>query len=162
MTLVIFLGGAYYNNSTTAPAWSPYDLDMTEAHTPGKSDTSTLWRTGSLRIATVPGFFVHDDPQADPANYHYDRPISQGGSVLGLLNRPYQIDDSTMSRTQWQKFETWLNETNANASPNVVYKLIIMGRHGQGEHNVAEAKYGTIKWNVSSYASTPIREILTP
>jgi len=163
--LIVFLGGAYYNTSTTAPAWSPYNLDMTGVLTPGKSDTSTPWRTGTLRIATVPGFFVHDDPHADPANYHYDRPVSQGGSVLGLLNRPYQIVDGTSHtsgfQTQWQKFETWLNETNVNAPPNVVYKLIVMGRHGQGEHNVAEAKYGTIQWDVSNLAIGRQFNILT-
>jgi len=131
---------------------------MTEVITAGKSDNTAPSRPGSLRIATVPGFFVHDDPHADPANYHYDQPVAQGGSVLGLLNRPYQLEDEYIhsnagAQTQWQKFETWLNETNEKAPPNTVYKLMYMGRHGQGEHNVAEAKYGTIRWDVSNYQS---------
>lgn len=115
-----------------------------------KPETVAPPRPGQLQIVTVPGFFVHDDPEADPSTYHYDRP-TPGGGVLGLLNRPYDIDTNGVYKTQWQKFEIWLNETNQNSSPNVTYKLIYMGRHGQGEHNVAEAKYGTIKWDVSNY-----------
>ncbi len=29
------------------------------------------------------------------------------------------------------------------------YKLLVMGRHGQGFHNAAESYYGTPAWNVS-------------
>ena len=29
------------------------------------------------------------------------------------------------------------------------YKLLYMGRHGEGYHNVAEAFYGTPAWDVS-------------
>lgn len=110
-------------------------------------------RPGRLQIETMPGYFVHDDPDANPADYHYNRPSSRGGEVLGLLNRPYTVDDDSAFnnggfQTQWQKFETWLNYTNMFAPSNTVYKLIYMGRHGQGEHNVAEAKYGTIRWDV--------------
>jgi hypothetical protein len=31
------------------------------------------------------------------------------------------------------------------------YKLLYFGRHGEGEHNVAEAKYGTEAWDVSRF-----------
>jgi broad specificity phosphatase PhoE len=34
-----------------------------------------------------------------------------------------------------------------NAPHDVTYKLLYLGRHGEGEHNVAEAKYGTEKWD---------------
>jgi hypothetical protein len=35
------------------------------------------------------------------------------------------------------------------------YKVLFLGRHGQGWHNVAEAKYGTKAWDVcSSYSFT--------
>ena len=29
------------------------------------------------------------------------------------------------------------------------YKVLFLGRHGQGWHNVAETKYGTKAWDVS-------------
>ena len=31
--------------------------------------------------------------------------------------------------------------------PNSVYRLLLVGRHGEGYHNVAEAKYGTPAWD---------------
>ncbi|KAK0529484.1 putative phosphoglycerate mutase pmu1 [Tilletia horrida] len=38
-----------------------------------------------------------------------------------------------------------LNEEEGEGG--VVYKLVFVGRHGQGVHNVAEAKYGTQAWD---------------
>jgi broad specificity phosphatase PhoE len=38
----------------------------------------------------------------------------------------------------------------------VQYKVLFMGRHGEGYHNVAEAYYGTPAWNVRPPQSTPI------
>jgi len=78
--------------------------------------------------------------------------------VLGLLNRAYEIegtDSAFFRKLQWQKFETWLNHTNQNAPPNTVYKALYLGRHGEGEHNVAEAKYGTPMWDVGLRYCTP-------
>ena len=78
--------------------------------------------------------------------------------MLGLLNRAYEIegtDSAFFRKLQWQKFETWLNHTNQNAPPNTVYKALYLGRHGEGEHNVAEAKYGTPMWDVGLRYCTP-------
>jgi len=101
-----------------------------------------------FRIENVPGFFSPADYSTDPSTYHYSN--ARGPStVLGLLNRAYEIDGvDTLRLVQWQKFEMWLNHTNANAPPNTVYKALYLGRHGEGEHNVAEAKYGTPMWDV--------------
>jgi hypothetical protein len=38
---------------------------------------------------------------------------------------------------------------NAQAGPDVQYKVLYMGRHGEGFHNVAESWYGTDAWDVS-------------
>jgi len=37
---------------------------------------------------------------------------------------------------------------NAKADNNTVYKVLFMGRHGEGFHNAAESYYGTPSWNV--------------
>jgi hypothetical protein len=34
------------------------------------------------------------------------------------------------------------------ANSNTVYKVLFMGRHGEGFHNAAESYYGTPSWNV--------------
>lgn len=101
-----------------------------------------------FRIENVPGFFSPADYKTDPSTYHYSN--ARGPStVLGLLNRAYETDGTdTVRKLQWQRFEIWLNHTNENAPANTVYKALYLGRHGEGEHNVAEAKYGTPMWDV--------------
>jgi broad specificity phosphatase PhoE len=39
---------------------------------------------------------------------------------------------------------------NEAAGDGAAYKVLFLGRHGQGWHNVAESKYGTKAWDVSS------------
>lgn len=36
---------------------------------------------------------------------------------------------------------------NANAADGISYKILYLGRHGQGYHNVAESRYGTQLWD---------------
>lgn len=37
---------------------------------------------------------------------------------------------------------------NRNSHPDVSYRLLFLGRHGEGYHNVAEDEYGTEAWDV--------------
>lgn len=71
---------------------------------------------------------------------------------MGLVKRKYDTDgaqgDQRLGLTHWQRFERFANWTNEHTSPIYRHKVLFMGRHGEGEHNVAEAKYGTDKWNV--------------
>lgn len=70
---------------------------------------------------------------------------------LGLINRTYPTDDEgdrKRKKTQWERFAFYVNRLNRDAPRNVQYKVLIMGRHGEGFHNVAEAYYGTPLWDV--------------
>jgi broad specificity phosphatase PhoE len=49
--------------------------------------------------------------------------------------------------SQWQRFAALISSLNHKAPKNVDYKLIFMGRHGEGYHNAAESYYGTPAWN---------------
>lgn len=74
-------------------------------------------------------------------------------SNFGLINRTYNTDTglNMNNTTQWQRFEHHLNNLNREShhkSPNVTYRLLFLGRHGEGFHNVAEEKYGTKLWDV--------------
>lgn len=51
------------------------------------------------------------------------------------------------SATNWQNLTTYINQLNQEADTNTTYKLIYVARHGEGFHNVAEAKYGTPAWD---------------
>lgn len=42
---------------------------------------------------------------------------------------------------------TAANDSNAKSGSSVRYKLIYAARHGEGYHNVAEAKYSTAEWD---------------
>ncbi|KAF2861274.1 phosphoglycerate mutase family protein [Piedraia hortae CBS 480.64] len=90
----------------------------------------------------VKGFFWQDEPGTDPATFDH---IS---SNFGLIERSYPETRHSDTRvTQWQRFYDYLEHLIASSPSNVTYKLIYMGRHGEGEHNVAEALYGTNAWD---------------
>ncbi|KAL9621277.1 MAG: hypothetical protein Q9160_004298 [Pyrenula sp. 1 TL-2023] len=69
---------------------------------------------------------------------------------FGLLNRTYPTDivsDPRHEKTQWQRFAAQLAALNILAPRHTEYKLLYMGRHGEGYHNAAESYYGTPAWN---------------
>lgn len=79
---------------------------------------------------------------------------------FGLLERNYEADALSPNRnvdlTQWERFEREVRTTlNREQSPGeqTRYKVLFLGRHGQGVHNVAERRYGTAEWDVSSPSS---------
>jgi hypothetical protein len=98
-----------------------------------------------LKYSTVIGLFQQDDPETDPANFDYSK------TNLGLINRSYPTDaefDPDKRKTQWQRFEYYVRHLQRTGEGNITYKLLYMGRHGEGYHNVAEAFYGTEAWDV--------------
>jgi len=87
----------------------------------------------SARVySTLPGFFIQDDPTATG--------ITAVPPRFGLLDE---------SPNRWAKFIAHIEQLNRDADSFMSYKVLFLGRHGQGFHNVAEAKYGTQAWNDS-------------
>lgn len=75
--------------------------------------------------------------------------MEQTAVNFGLINQTYSTDTSCgKALSQWQRFEVYVNSLNARSGRDVVYKVLFMGRHGQGYHNAAETYYGTPAWNV--------------
>jgi broad specificity phosphatase PhoE len=70
---------------------------------------------------------------------------SQKKSNFGLINRDYDTDIQGAGKEQWQRFSAHIRHLVAQ-DPSI--KVIWLGRHGQGWHNVAETKYGTKAWDV--------------
>lgn len=69
---------------------------------------------------------------------------------FGLINRTYPADATLHSHhnlTQWQRFRRQITQLNREAPRGTEYKLLYMGRHGDGYHNDAQAYYGTPAWN---------------
>ncbi|KAN0097173.1 Histidine phosphatase superfamily [Tylopilus felleus] len=87
------------------------------------------------KYETVPGFFIQDDP--DTRSYAKD-PVRTTPPRFGLIDeRP----------DRWTTFAAEIHNLNATAPASVQYKVFFIGRHGEGFHNVAEAKYGKKAWD---------------
>ncbi|KAK3306109.1 phosphoglycerate mutase [Chaetomium strumarium] len=100
----------------------------------------------SINFTSVSGYFVQDDPATSPTGFDY------ATVNFGLINRTYPTDkrfDPKREKTQWQRFEAYVKHLNSGCGkkPNVEYKVLFMGRHGEGWHNAAESFYGTPAWN---------------
>ncbi|KGM91806.1 uncharacterized protein PADG_12122 [Paracoccidioides brasiliensis Pb18] len=98
-----------------------------------------------FEYSTVPGYFLQDDPDTDPADFDY------ATSAFGLKTQPYDTDasfDPHRNKTQWERFAYKLHSLNVHADPDTEFKLLYLGRHGEGFHNVAERLYGTEAWDL--------------
>ncbi|KAI9768801.1 MAG: hypothetical protein M1840_004615 [Geoglossum simile] len=97
-----------------------------------------------FKYATVNGFFLQDDPNTDPSTFDYTT------TNFGLIDRTYDTDrdyDPEHKRTQWQRFQHQVFVLNRKSGGDLKYKVLYLGRHGEGYHNVAQSYYGTHAWN---------------
>ncbi|KAI0799256.1 phosphoglycerate mutase-like protein [Xylaria sp. FL0064] len=98
----------------------------------------------TINYTTVTGFFLQDDPTTDPTSFDYTT------VNYGLITRSYPTDgefDRQGKKTQWQRFEHYVETINRDADKGTQYKVLFMARHGKGYHNAAESYYGTPAWN---------------
>lgn len=67
------------------------------------------------------------------------------GNTYDMLNDSFGLIDKSPNR--WRNLITQINMLNANSDGLTAYKLFYVARHGEGYHNVGEAKYGTAEWD---------------
>lgn len=119
---------------------------------------NTTKGAGYISYSTVTGFFLQDEPDTVASGFDYVRCLLetcrhrhltelQTAVNFGLINQTYP-GSATGNTTQWQRFAQVVDSLNANAELNTAYKVLFMGRHGEGFHNAAESYYGTPAWNV--------------
>lgn len=97
-----------------------------------------------INYTTVTGYFLQDEASTNASTFNF---ISTN---FGLINRTYATDasyDPKGKKTQWERFANQVFRLNRDAPHGVQYKLLYMGRHGEGYHNAAESYYGTPAWN---------------
>ncbi|KAH6662971.1 histidine phosphatase superfamily [Halenospora varia] len=110
--------------------------------TPRPTAAPSKPETDYIKYTTVTGFFLQDDNATVPGTFDYT------ATNFGLINRTYPTDNECeRSYTQWQKFEHYVDTLNQRSGSKVDYKVLFMGRHGEGYHNAAETYYGTPAWN---------------
>ncbi|KAL9597149.1 MAG: hypothetical protein Q9219_005315 [cf. Caloplaca sp. 3 TL-2023] len=96
--------------------------------------------------STVTGYFLQDSLTTIPTGGEGLDPIPPD---FGLIQRTYvsaMLGDIEI-KTQWQRFEQEVKCLNAHARDGACYKVLFLGRHGQGWHNVAEKRYGRKEWD---------------
>lgn len=120
-----------------APASPPTSAETAVTH----EDSSVSW----YRMQALPDYFLQSDPTTNASKFSFLT------SNFGLISRTYSSDPSYPSDdpkpTQWQRFYHHLATLNANAPEETSYRLLFIGRHGQGYHNIAETYYSTIAWD---------------
>ena len=96
-----------------------------------------------INYTTVTGYFLQDDPSTNATTFNFTT------TNFGLINRTYPCESSAPGshRTQWQQFKRQVSQLNRYAPRGVEYKVLYLGRHGNGYHNAAETYYGTPAWN---------------
>ncbi|TIA26332.1 phosphoglycerate mutase-like protein [Aureobasidium pullulans] len=98
--------------------------------------------TEYINYTNVGGYFLQDLDTTVPSTFDYT------ANNFGLINQTYESDKkSDGARTQWQRFNKYLKYLNSKAPKHVEYKLLFIGRHGEGYHNAAQTYYGTPAWN---------------
>lgn len=74
--------------------------------------------------------------------------LKQKKQNFGLIERNYPTNGKEEGdKKPWQRFEQYMRSIADSAKQGESYKVLFLGRHGQGWHNVAEAKYGTKAWD---------------
>lgn len=78
--------------------------------------------------------------------------LPQPKGISAVLTSVFFDSDSSgphlglKSSLTWSTFFSNLTYLGLD-DPDAMYKLVILGRHGEGFHNVAEAKYGSEEWD---------------
>ena len=96
-----------------------------------------------INYTTVSGYFLQDEASTNATAFDFT------ATNFGLINRTYP-SDPTLHRpnaTQWQRFKHQVTQLNHQAPRGIQYKVLYLGRHGDGYHNAAQAYYGTPAWN---------------
>ncbi|KAL8714785.1 MAG: hypothetical protein Q9220_001298 [cf. Caloplaca sp. 1 TL-2023] len=106
--------------------------------------TPYISRNSYINYTTVTGYFLQDEATTNASTFSFLN------TNFGLINRIYATDpayDPNQEKTRWQRFENQVFRLNRESGRDVQYKVLYMGRHGEGYHNAAESYYGTPAWN---------------
>lgn len=132
----------HFSSITRAPLTTTFSI-VTAATAQSTASLPTI-DDGEEYIAysTVDGYFLQDLNTTNASTFDYT------ATNFGLISQTYSTDCSADANlTQWQRFNRLVFDLNQQAPSNTVYKLLFIGRHGEGYHNAAQTYYGTPAWN---------------
>ncbi|ODO04556.1 hypothetical protein I350_05160 [Cryptococcus amylolentus CBS 6273] len=93
-----------------------------------KPEPSLEERTPEFGFEVVQGFFVQNGPK--PKHVEFEE----------ILQKSFGLVDQSPER--WTNLKASLKKLQDEAPEGVQYKVLFLGRHGQGWHNFGNAKYG--------------------
>ncbi|KAF2787375.1 phosphoglycerate mutase-like protein [Melanomma pulvis-pyrius CBS 109.77] len=96
-----------------------------------------------FKYDTIKGYFMQSEDDTDSSKFDFRK------QNFGLIDREYGTEEAGVdeAKLHWQSFEKYVESLNEKSEEGVQYKVLFLGRHGQGWHNVAETKYGTAAWD---------------
>ncbi|ORY14056.1 histidine phosphatase superfamily [Clohesyomyces aquaticus] len=96
-----------------------------------------------FKYSTVKGVFLQSEDDTDDKKFDFRK------QNFGLIERESENDHEGRheEKSQWQRFESYVRHLNEKSGHGSQVKVLFLGRHGQGWHNVAESKYGTHAWD---------------
>ncbi|KUJ16758.1 phosphoglycerate mutase-like protein [Mollisia scopiformis] len=97
-----------------------------------------------ISYSSVPGYFLQDNNSTNSSTFDFV------ATNFGLINQTYPTDaqfDPKNTKSQWERFANQVFRLNLVSPSNIEYKILFIGRHGEGYHNAAETFYGTPAWN---------------
>lgn len=110
-------------NDPTNPSSSGESRSLTSSTTANIPSPSSI-----IQYSAVTGYFLQDDNATVPDGFDYSL------VNFGLINQTYDTDTDSSS-TQWERFAAKLEDLQSSAPDHISYKLVFMGRHGEGNHN---------------------------
>ncbi|KAF2149393.1 phosphoglycerate mutase-like protein [Myriangium duriaei CBS 260.36] len=138
------LSGATTHSPTpvSGPSAATFSVPTASTANPTASGITVDHGKAYIKYTTVTGFFLQDLNTTNQTGFDY------ATVNFGLLNRTYPDETPSDCRLpQWGRFDKYLTRLNRYADRNTHYKLLFIGRHGEGYHNAAETFYGTPAWN---------------
>ncbi|KAF3007897.1 hypothetical protein E8E13_011022 [Curvularia kusanoi] len=87
------------------------------------------------------GLFLQSEDSTDDTKFDFKK------QNFGLIDRDYPTDIGDTEEKLWSRFSRYIHSLASSTQPGESYKVLFLGRHGQGVHNVAESKYGTPAWD---------------
>ncbi|KAG8998219.1 hypothetical protein FRB94_006998 [Tulasnella sp. JGI-2019a] len=85
-----------------------------------------------LHVFSVSGFFVQDKEDTDPDD------VGPTPDRFGLVYGHHDY---------WKKFDNKIKKLKRKSGRHTTYKVVWLGRHGEGYHNVAQSYYGDKAWD---------------
>ncbi|KAF1937635.1 phosphoglycerate mutase-like protein [Clathrospora elynae] len=101
-----------------------------------------------FQYTVLKGYFLQSEESTDDTKFDFRK------QNFGLIDREYHGDGEGGGQGKgeeqqpWQRFEKQARRlAGAAKEKGESVKVLFLGRHGQGYHNVAETKYGTKAWD---------------